>query len=247
MPAAVRNDFLERLDPALDWRPLERALLAMYPAMTGWPPCAPLVLFKLSLLHYCYGLSDPQCEELVGDRLSWRRFVGLGLQDPVPDETTLVRFRQRLREHGLHEQLLGLVNRQLPAEALILKTCTLVDAALRHDALDPAAGWGTTLPARRSGRLPCRWPLPSSGRRRCRPAGARRASWWSASGRRGCWREPAGPAGPGHTGGTGWFSCPTRRGKPAAPGRGRPAAAARPAGTAGCLADPVHKPGACFL
>ena len=73
----------------------------------------------MSLLKHCYGLSDPQCEELVSDRLSWRRFVGLGLQDAVPDETTLVRFRQRLREHGLHENLLGLVNRQLQTKGLI--------------------------------------------------------------------------------------------------------------------------------
>jgi len=84
------NDFLERLDRTLDWKPLEKALQAMYPATTGRPPCAPLVLFKMSLLQHCYGLSDPQCEELVSDRLSWRRFVGLGLQDAVPDETTLV-------------------------------------------------------------------------------------------------------------------------------------------------------------
>jgi IS5 family transposase len=49
---------------------------------------------------------------------SWRRFVGLGLSDAVPDETTLVRFRQRLREHGLHEKLLGLVNRQLKPRVL---------------------------------------------------------------------------------------------------------------------------------
>ena len=56
-----------------------------------------------------------------GDRLSWRRFVGLGLQEAVPDETTLVRFRQRLREHGLHEQLLALVNRQLQTKGLIFE------------------------------------------------------------------------------------------------------------------------------
>jgi IS5 family transposase len=41
-----------------------------------------------------------------------------------------VRFRQRLREHGLHEKLLALVNRQLAQRGLILKTCTLVDATL---------------------------------------------------------------------------------------------------------------------
>src|ERR1700685_4079212 len=91
MPSAVANDFLEKLDHALDWKPLEAALQAMYPAQTGRPPCPPLALypaktgpppsppltlFKMSLLQHCYGLSDPQCEELVGDRLSWRRFVG---------------------------------------------------------------------------------------------------------------------------------------------------------------------------
>jgi transposase len=130
MIATPTNDFLERLDRTLDWVPLEKALQAMYPATTGRPPCAPLALFKMSLLQHCYGLSDPQCEELVSDRLSWRRFVGLGLQDAVPDETTLVRFRQRLREHGLHENLLALVNRQLQTKGLILKTCTLVDATL---------------------------------------------------------------------------------------------------------------------
>jgi transposase, IS5 family len=130
MTATPTNEFLERLDATLDWKPVEKALLAMYPATTGRPPYAPLVLFKMSLLQHCYGLSDPQCEEQVGDRLSWRRFVGLGLQEAVPDETTLVNFRKRLRQYGLHEQLLGLVNRQLGQKGLILKTCTLVDATL---------------------------------------------------------------------------------------------------------------------
>ena len=124
------NDFLEKLAASLDWHALEAALQALYPATTGRPPHAPLALFKMSLLQHCYGLSDPQCEELVQDRLSWRRFVGLGLQDAVPDETTLVRFRQRLRAHGLHETLLALVNQQLEQRGLLLKTCTLVDATL---------------------------------------------------------------------------------------------------------------------
>lgn len=130
MVAVPGNEFLERLEVSLDWSRLEKALHTMYPAKTGRPPCAPLVLFKMSLLQHCYGLSDPQCEELVNDRLSWRRFVGLGLQEAVPDETTLVRFRQRLKEHGLHEKLLALVNQQLQERGLILKTCTLVDATL---------------------------------------------------------------------------------------------------------------------
>jgi IS5 family transposase len=130
MTVTPTNDFLERLDRALDWKPMERALHALYPASTGRPSGAPLALFKMSLLQHCYGLSDPQCEELVADRLSWRRFVGLGLQDKGLNETTLVRFRQRLLEHGQQEKLLLRVNRQLQAKGWILKTCPLVDATL---------------------------------------------------------------------------------------------------------------------
>jgi IS5 family transposase len=130
LPAVPSNDFLEKLERSLDWRAIEAALQALYPATTGRPPHAPLALFKMSLLQHCYGLYDPQCEELVADRFSWRRFVGLGLQDTVPDETTLVRFRQRLRAHGLQTTLLALVNQQLEHQGLILKTCTLVDATL---------------------------------------------------------------------------------------------------------------------
>jgi len=139
MSSGIANDFLEKLDRTLDWKPIERTLQGMYPATTGRPPYPPLVLFKMSLLQHCYGLSDPQCEELVADRISWRRFVGLGLQDPVPDETTLVCFRRRLRQHGLQEGLLGLVNQQLEERGLILKTCTLVDATLLEASRRPPA------------------------------------------------------------------------------------------------------------
>lgn len=139
MSSKVSNDFLEKLDGLLDWKAIEAVLQTMYPATTGRPPCPPLVLFKMSLLQHCYGLSDPQCEEWVADRISWRRFVGLGLQDKVPDETTLVYFRRRLREEGAHEgMLLKLVNRQLEEKGLILRTCTLVDATLLQAARRPA-------------------------------------------------------------------------------------------------------------
>ncbi len=71
MIATPTNEFLERLDRTLNWKPLEKSLQAMYPATTGRPPCAPLALFKMSLLQHCYGLSDPQCEELVSDPPSY--------------------------------------------------------------------------------------------------------------------------------------------------------------------------------
>jgi len=130
LPAAPANDFLDRLDTLVDWQPIRQAVEAMFSATTGRLPQPPLCVFKMLLLEHCYGLSDPQCEELVKDRLSWRKFVGLALTDTVPDETTLVRFRQRLIEHGLHQRLLALINQQLAAQGLLLKEVTLVDATL---------------------------------------------------------------------------------------------------------------------
>ena len=64
------------------------------PGRPGYPP---LVLFKALLLQAMYGLSDPAPEEALVDRLSFRRFVGLALEDAVPDHSTLCRFRNRLR------------------------------------------------------------------------------------------------------------------------------------------------------
>lgn len=70
MPSTLANDFLEALDTALDWKQIEQTLQEMYPASAGRPPCAPLVLFKMSLLQHCYALSDSQCEGLVGDQVN---------------------------------------------------------------------------------------------------------------------------------------------------------------------------------
>ncbi len=55
------NEYLERPDRTLDWSPLEKALQGMCPATTRRPPHAPLVLFKMSFLQHCHGLSDTQC------------------------------------------------------------------------------------------------------------------------------------------------------------------------------------------
>ena len=134
LPAAPANDFLDRLNTLVDWQPIQTALEAMFTATTGRLPQPPLVVFKMLLLQNCYGLSDPQCEEQVRDRLSWRKFTGLSFSDPVPDETTLVRFRQRLVAHGLHQRLLDLVNQQLAAHGLIVREVTLVDATLMQAA-----------------------------------------------------------------------------------------------------------------
>ncbi len=104
------------------------------------------------LLAQWYRLSDPELEEALADRLSFRRFVGLSLQDRVPDETTLCRFRGMLAG-GLADLVMAEVERQLAAHGLILKQGTIIDATVVSAAvhkparvnqpsqLDPDAKW----------------------------------------------------------------------------------------------------------
>ncbi len=54
-------------------------------------------MLKAVILESLYGLSERELEEALDDRLSFRRFVGLSLEDEkVPDHTALSRFRNRL-------------------------------------------------------------------------------------------------------------------------------------------------------
>ncbi len=95
------------------------------------------------LLQQWYGLSASGAEEAVRDRLPFRRFCGIPLDDETPDYSSISRFRQRLAKLGLSEMLLAEVNRQFDARRLILgsstrtKRGTLVDATIIAGAVKP--------------------------------------------------------------------------------------------------------------
>jgi transposase len=127
---AGRNRQLEQIAALVDWPAFERLLGAIYAAPVGRPSYGPLVLLKCLLLQQWYRLSDPGLEEPLADRLSFRRFVGLALADPVPDHSTLSRFRSELVRRGLSARLLAELNRQLDGKGLMVKTGTLIDASL---------------------------------------------------------------------------------------------------------------------
>jgi transposase, IS5 family len=127
---AGRNRQLEKIAALVDWAGFERLLGEVYAAPVGRPSYGPLVLLRCLLLQQWYRLSDPGLEEALSDRLSFRRFVGLALADPVPDHSTLSRFRSELTRRGLVEALLAEFNRQLDAKGLMVKTGTLIDASL---------------------------------------------------------------------------------------------------------------------
>jgi IS5 family transposase len=147
------NRVLETIAREVDFSEAEARVAATY-SHGGRPACRVGVLLRVMILQHLYGLSDPQAEEQLKDRLSFQKFVQLDAHEAVPDETTICRFRQRLIECGLHEQLLALLNTQLEARGYIVKRTTLVDATLvessrkRPDAQAAATGHAPDADAR---------------------------------------------------------------------------------------------------
>lgn len=125
----IKNEVLEGIEGLVDWTPMVREVEQTY-AKRGRPSHDPLVMIKIMVLQHLYNLSDSQTEEMIKDRLSFARFVGVSLQDEIPDETSICRFRQRMIECGLEEDLLGMINVQLEEKGYLLRTTTLIDASL---------------------------------------------------------------------------------------------------------------------
>ncbi len=147
----VQDDHvLVRLERELDWKPMEAALATAY-APVGRGSAPPLVCFKMLLLEQWFDLSDAACEATCRDRLSFMRFLGLGLTETVPDESTLSRFRIRLREAGLEDSLFSSVNAQLRLQNVIVRPGVLLDATIvtHGDAAALAEMEASTRPARR--------------------------------------------------------------------------------------------------
>jgi IS5 family transposase len=127
----VGRGSLERLNELVKWYRFEKLMAHLRDENgLGRPGYPVLLLFKGLLLQSLYGLSDRELEEALDDRLSFRRFVGLTLQEAVPDHTVLNRFRNRLIQEGLHDKLFAELDRQLEKAGMILKRGTMLDATL---------------------------------------------------------------------------------------------------------------------
>ena len=106
---SAAGDPLERLAKVVDFEvfrgELEAALSRSDRAKGGRPPYDPVLMFKVLVLQTLYTLSDDQTEYQLKDRLSFMRFVGLALHDPVPDAKTVWLFREQLARAGAAERL----------------------------------------------------------------------------------------------------------------------------------------------
>jgi IS5 family transposase len=98
----------------------------------GRPSIPAKILIGALFLQSWYGLSDPMTEELMHDRISFRKFLDIKDTDVIPDETTICKFRNALVKNDILESIFLEVKKSMIKKNLILNEGTLVDATLIH-------------------------------------------------------------------------------------------------------------------
>lgn len=127
-----RAAFLAEMERVVPWRELCALIEPVYPKPgNGRPPIGLERMLRIYFLQHWFNLSDPAVEEALYDSASMRRFVGIDLgREPVPDETTVCKFRHLLERHKLGQALFDRVNAQLAGRGLQVAGGTIVDATI---------------------------------------------------------------------------------------------------------------------
>jgi transposase, IS5 family len=128
------GDQLEAFRVVLDFeifRPeLDAALAYSDGARGGRPPFDPVMMFKILVIQATNNLSDERAEFLINDRLSFMRFLGLGLSDRIPDARTIWLFREKLTNAGAIGPLFERFDATLRQSGYIAMSGQIVDASL---------------------------------------------------------------------------------------------------------------------
>jgi len=129
-----RAQFLEEMEQVVPWAKLCALIEPHYPKPgNGRPPVGVERMLRIYFLQQWLNLSDPAVEEALYDSVVMRQFVGIDLgREPVPDETTVCKFRHLLEEHGLGGEMLETVNLHLQSQGVRITTGTIVDATIIH-------------------------------------------------------------------------------------------------------------------
>lgn len=127
-----RDEFLKQMEVLVPWTALCEEIAPHYPeAGNGRPPIGLERMLRIHFIQHWFNLADLACEEALYDSVSLRRFVGIDLgREPVPDATTLLKFRRLLNAHNLGEALFARVGKELQAQGIKINTGTIVDATI---------------------------------------------------------------------------------------------------------------------
>lgn len=154
-----RERFLREMDAVIPWARLI-ALIAPHYAKPGRGrrPLPLETMLRVYFLQQWFDLSDPQAEDMLYDSESMRRFARVELgEDPVPDESTILRFRHLLEQHQLTAQMFAAVRTLLEEHRLLLKAGTIVDATILHAPSSTKNATGTRDPEMRQTRKGKQW------------------------------------------------------------------------------------------
>ena len=129
-----RAQFLDEMEQVVPWAQLCALIEPHYPKEgNGRPPVGVERMLRIYFLQQWFNLSDPAVEEALYDSVVMRDFVGIDLgREPVPDETTVCKFRHLLEEHALGGEMLETVNLYLQSRGVRITTGTIVDATIIH-------------------------------------------------------------------------------------------------------------------
>jgi IS5 family transposase len=127
-----RAAFLEEMEQVVPWAELCALIEPVYPkAGNGRQPVGVERMLRIYFLQQWFNLSDPAVEEVLYDSAVMRQFAGIDLgSEPVPDETTVCKFRHLLEQNELGERLFERVGEHLQQKGLRLSTGTIVDATI---------------------------------------------------------------------------------------------------------------------
>jgi IS5 family transposase len=156
---SAKGDDLERLKALVDFELFRSSLETAVPrgdrSKGGRPAFDHVLMFKVLILQAMHSLSDERCEYLIKDRLSFMRFLGLGLADAVPDANTIWSFREALKKDDAVDALFARFDGALRASGFLAMSGQIVDATIvaapkQRNTLEEKK-------AIREGRIPERW------------------------------------------------------------------------------------------
>jgi IS5 family transposase len=131
---SAKGDDLERIKAVVDFEMFRPDLEAAAPhgdrSKGGRPPFDHVLMFKVLILQAMHSLSDERTEYLIKDRLSFMRFLGLGLADVVPDANTIWTFREALKKAAAIDGLFQRFDAALRASGFLAMSDQIVDATI---------------------------------------------------------------------------------------------------------------------
>ena len=133
----AKKDPLLEIDAVVPWEEFRPSLERIWrkpdadrKSRAGRKPIDAVLMFKALVLSALYNLSDDQIEYQIRDRLSFMRFLGLGLGDRVPDAKTVWLYRDALAQAGKVEELFGLFDGYLNRQGYIARGGQILDASI---------------------------------------------------------------------------------------------------------------------